>query len=147
MGFQAQGPAVQFAERQLWIAPLGAHYHVGLDGLNLLLVLLTTFLTLLAVLSSWTSVSKHLKGYLIAMLLLETGMIGVFVSLDLLLFYVFWEATLIPMYLLIGVWGRRAAHLRGGQVLPLHHGRQRADDGGHPGPLLPERGRHGHSDL
>jgi NADH-quinone oxidoreductase subunit M len=105
MGFQAQGPAVQFAERQLWIAPLGAHYHVGLDGLNLLLVLLTTFLTLLAVLSSWTSVSKHLKGYLIAMLLLETGMIGVFVSLDLLLFYVFWEATLIPMYLLIGVWG------------------------------------------
>ncbi|MGQ9682510.1 MAG: NADH-quinone oxidoreductase subunit M [Anaerolineae bacterium] len=103
--FQAQGPALQFREQCTWIASLGAHYLVGVDGLNLLLILLTTFLTLLAVLSSWTAVSKNLKGYLIAMLLLETGMIGVFVSLDLFLFYVFWEATLIPMYLLIGVWG------------------------------------------
>lgn len=104
-GFQAAGGAVQFAQQFIWIPALGASYHVGIDGLNLLLVVLTTFLSLLAVLSSWTSVTKHLKGYLIAMLLLETGMIGVFVSLDLLLFYVFWEVTLIPMYMLIGVWG------------------------------------------
>jgi len=104
-GFQAQGEAVQFAEERLWIGVLGASYHVGVDGLSLLLVLLTTFLTALAILSSWSAVHKHLKGYLIAMLLLEAGVIGVFVSLDLLLFYVFWEATLIPMYLLIGVWG------------------------------------------
>ena len=104
-GFQARGEAVQFVEQRLWIPTLGAHYHVGVDGLNLLLILLTTFLTFLAVLSSWTSVTRHLKGYLIAMLLLETGMIGVFVSLDLLLFYVFWEVALIPMYMLIGVWG------------------------------------------
>ena len=103
--YQPQGPAVQFLEEHVWIAALGAGYRIGVDGLNLLLILLTTFLTLLAVLSSWTAVSKNLKGYLIAMLLLETGMIGVFASLDLLLFYVFWEATLIPMYLLIGVWG------------------------------------------
>jgi NADH-quinone oxidoreductase subunit M len=104
-GFQAGGEAVQFVEQCVWIPLLGASYHVGIDGLNLLLVLLTTFLTFLAVLSSWTSVTRHLKGYLIAMLLLEAGMLGVFVSLDLLLFYVFWEATLIPMYMLIGVWG------------------------------------------
>ncbi len=104
-GFQAQGAPVQFPEQWPWVPALGAYYHVGLDGLSLLLVLLTTFLTALATLSSWTAISKHLKGYLIAMLLLETGIIGVFVSLDLLLFYVFWEVTLIPMYLLIGVWG------------------------------------------
>lgn len=104
-GFQAGGEAIQFAQKKLWIPALGAYYHVGIDGLNLLLVVLTTLLTVLAVLSSWTAVSKHLKGYLIAMLLLETGMIGVFVSLDLLLFYVFWEVMLIPMYMLIGVWG------------------------------------------
>ena len=103
--FQTGGAAVQFAEERVWIPVLGASYSLGVDGLSLLLVLLTTFLTVLGVLSSWTAVSRHLKGYLIAMLLLETGMIGVFVSLDLLLFYVFWEATLIPMYLLIGVWG------------------------------------------
>ena len=104
-GFQPGGAAIQFAANLEWIAPLGAAYHVGIDGLSLLLVLLTTFLTMLSVLASWSAVSKHLKGYLIAMLLLEAGVIGVFVSLDLLLFYVFWEATLIPMYLLIGVWG------------------------------------------
>jgi len=104
-GFRPEGTAIQFAANLAWIAPLGAAYHVGIDGLSVLLVLLTTFLTMLSILASWTAVSKHLKGYLIAMLLLEAGVIGVFVSLDLLLFYVFWEATLIPMYLLIGVWG------------------------------------------
>ncbi len=104
-GFQAQGAAFQFSEQQAWIPALGASYHVGLDGLSLLLILLTTFLGVLAVLSSWAAVTRHLKGYLIAMLLLETGIVGVFSSLDLLLFYVFWEAMLIPMYLLIGVWG------------------------------------------
>ncbi|MCL6430993.1 MAG: NADH-quinone oxidoreductase subunit M [Anaerolineae bacterium] len=105
IGFRAQAGAIQFAEQWAWIPALGASYRVGVDGLNLLLILLTTFLTVLGVLSSWTAIGRHLKGYLIAMLLLEVGMIGVFVSLDLLLFYVFWEATLIPMYMLIGVWG------------------------------------------
>ncbi|HOG45014.1 MAG TPA: NADH-quinone oxidoreductase subunit M [Anaerolineae bacterium] len=103
--FQPGGAAVQFELRLAWIASLGASYHVGIDGVSLLLVLLTTFLTVLALLSSWGAVTKHLKGYLIAMLLLEASVVGVFVSLDVLLFYVFWEMTLIPMYLLIGVWG------------------------------------------
>lgn len=104
-GFRSGVAGYHFEERWAWIPALGASYHVGIDGLSLLLVLLTTFLVVLAILSSWSAVSKHLKGYLIGMLLLEAGIIGVFVSLDLLLFYVFWEVTLIPMYLLIGVWG------------------------------------------
>ena len=80
-------------------------YHVGVDGISLLLVLLTTFLMPLVLLSAWTSIESRWKEFVITMLLLETGMLGVFVALDLFLFYVFWEAMLIPMYLLIGIWG------------------------------------------
>src|SRR3989442_6843236 len=84
---------------------LGVSYHIGVDGISLLLVLLTAFLSPLALASAWHAVEERTKEFGIAMLILETGMIGVFVSLDLFLFYVFWEAMLIPMYLVIGVWG------------------------------------------
>jgi NADH-quinone oxidoreductase subunit M len=94
----------QFVEKSPWLG-FGISYHLGVDGISLWLVLLTTFLMPIALLSSWTSVEKRVKEYLIFMLLLETGIIGVFVSLNLFLFYVFWEAMLIPMYFLIGVWG------------------------------------------
>ena len=85
--------------------PTASRYHVGVDGLSLWLVLLTTFLTPLALLGSWTSIQTRVKEFNVFMLLLEAGMIGVFVALDLFLFYMFWEAMLIPMYFLIGIWG------------------------------------------
>ena len=104
-GFRLDVPGMQFEERVPWIGWLGAEYHVGVDGISLLLVLLTTFLTAIAILSSYTAVTESVKEYMICMLLLETGMLGVFVALDLVLFYVFWEGMLIPMYFLIGIWG------------------------------------------
>jgi NADH-quinone oxidoreductase subunit M len=94
----------QFVEKSGWLG-YGINYHLGIDGISLGLVLLTTFLMPIAVLSSWTYIQKRVKEYLIFMLLLEAGIIGVFVSLNMFLFYVFWEAMLIPMYFLIGVWG------------------------------------------
>ncbi len=102
--FDAAQGAMQFVERKAWIESLGIEYHLGIDGISLWLVLLTTFLTVICVLSSW-SIEKHVKEYMIFFLILETGMLGALVSLDLILFYVFWEAMLIPMYFLIGVWG------------------------------------------
>ena len=95
----------QFVEQKAWIPSLGVTYHLGVDGISVLLVLLTTFLMPLVILSSWTSIESRWKEFAVTMLLLEAGMIGVFVSLDLFLFYVFWEAMLIPMYLIIGIWG------------------------------------------
>ena len=95
----------QFEERAGWMPTLGVSYHIGVDGISLLLVLLTAFLSPLALASAWHAVEERTKEFGIAMLILETGMIGVFVSLDLFLFYVFWEAMLIPMYFVIGVWG------------------------------------------
>ncbi len=103
--FSSDTSAMQFSVKKVWIESLGISYHLGVDGISLFLILLTTFLTPLAILSSWTAITEKVKGYYISMLLLETGMIGVFVSLDLFLFYVFWEAMLLPMYFLIGVWG------------------------------------------
>jgi NADH-quinone oxidoreductase subunit M len=96
---------MQFVEGRSWVPEFNIQYLVGVDGLSLFLVLLTTLLTVLVLLFSWTGVEKRLKSYLFLMLLLEAGMIGVFVALDLVLFYVFWELTLIPMYFLIGSWG------------------------------------------
>src|SRR5438093_5981165 len=87
-----------------WIPALGIDYSMGIDGISLFLILLTTVLTPLAILASW-SITERVREYFIFMLLLETGMTGVFASLDLFLFYVFWEIMLIPMYFLIGVWG------------------------------------------
>jgi NADH-quinone oxidoreductase subunit M len=96
---------MQFVERRPWIPAWGISYHLGVDGLSLWLVVLTTFLTPLCLLGSWTSIEKRVREFVVFMLLLEAGMIGVFVALDLFLFYVFWEAMLIPMYFLIGIWG------------------------------------------
>ena len=95
----------QFVERHAWIPAFGISYFVGVDGISLLLLVLTGFLTPLALLSSWESVHKKTRAFCIFVLLLESAMIGVFVSLDLFLFYVFWDAMLIPMYFLIGIWG------------------------------------------
>ncbi len=95
----------QFVERHAWIPAFGISYFVGVDGISLLLVVLTAFLTPLALLSSWQSVHQKVKAFAIFILLLESAMIGVFVSLDLFLFYVFWDAMLVPMYFLIGIWG------------------------------------------
>ena len=103
--FNIANPGMQFEQVARWIPSLGITYHVGIDGISLFLVLLTTFLTPLAILSSWDSIQRRVKEYFVFMLLLETGMLGVFVALDLFLFYVFWEAMLVPMYFLIGVWG------------------------------------------
>ncbi len=95
----------QFEEIRSWMPTLGISYHLGVDGISLLLVLLTTFLMPLVLLSAWYAIESRWKEFAITMLLLETGMLGVFVALDLFLFYVFWEAMLIPMYLVIGIWG------------------------------------------
>ena len=96
---------MQFGEQRPWIPAWGISYHVGVDGLSLWLVILTTFLTPLCLLGSWSSIEKRVREFVVFMLLLEAGMIGVFVAQDLFLFYVFWEAMLIPMYFLIGIWG------------------------------------------
>ncbi len=95
----------QLTEKYMWISNLHISFNVGIDGISLLLVLLTTFLTPLTLLSSWKSINKNIKEFTFFMLLLEVGMLGVFVSLDLFLFYIFWEAMLIPMYFIIGIWG------------------------------------------
>src|SRR5437899_5731567 len=95
----------RFEENVSWIGSIGAHYHLGVDGISLWLVLLTTLLMPIAILSSWTAVRKWELSYYIFLLLLEAAMIGVFVSLDLILFYVFFEASLVPMFFLIGIWG------------------------------------------
>jgi NADH-quinone oxidoreductase subunit M len=97
--------AFRLEENVPWIASVGAHYHVGVDGISLWLVLLTTLLMPIAILSSWTAIAKRQLTYYVLMLLLESAMIGVFVSLDLLLFYLFFEASLVPMFFLIGIWG------------------------------------------
>ena len=88
-----------------WVTSLGIHYHLGIDGISLLLIMLTAVLMPLCILSSWNSITEGVKGYHISLLLLMSGMIGVFCALDLFLFYIFWEVMLIPMYFLIGVWG------------------------------------------
>ena len=98
-------PAWQFEEKRSWLPALGASYHLGADGISALLVLLTTIVTAIAVLSATRAVEKRAREFFAMIFALETGMIGTFLSLDLLLFYVFWEAMLIPMYVLIGVWG------------------------------------------
>ena len=105
LAFNGTIPSMQFVEKHLWIPSLDVSYHVGVDGISLLLVVLTTFLTPIALLASWESIEHKLKGYVALMLLLEVGTLGVFVALDMFLFYVFWEFMLIPMYFIIGIWG------------------------------------------
>lgn len=102
--FDARTYDMQFVEKLRWIPSFGINYHVGIDGISLFLILLTTFITPISILASWY-ITKSVKEYMIAMLVLETAMIGVFIALDLFLFFVFWELMLIPMFLLIGIWG------------------------------------------
>jgi NADH-quinone oxidoreductase subunit M len=103
--FDNAAEGMQFVEKVLWIPSLNVSYHLGIDGIALLLVVLTTFLTPIALLASWESVKERAAGFFALMLLLEFGTLGVFMSLDLVLFYVFWEFMLIPMYFIIGIWG------------------------------------------
>ena len=103
--FDPRSADFQMVERIAWIPAFGIDYYVGVDGISLLLVVLTGFLTPIALLSSWHSVDKKTKEFSFFILALESAMIGVFLSLDLFLFYVFWDAMLIPMYFLIGIWG------------------------------------------
>src|SRR5512145_2613431 len=95
----------QFVERLPWIPSIGAEYFLGVDGFSTLLILLTTMMGCIAVLSSWTAITERVKEYYIFLLVLQSGMIGAFVSLDFLLFFLFWEVMLVPMYFLIGIWG------------------------------------------
>ncbi len=103
--FDPMANGMQFEVNIPWVSSLGIHYHMGIDGISLLLLVMTTVLSVLAILSSWRNITTGVKGYFISMLLLETGMLGVFCALDLFMFYVFWEVMLVPMYFLIGVWG------------------------------------------
>ena len=103
--FDGTSAEYQMVERMPWIPAFGIDYYVGVDGISLLLIVLTGFLTPIALLSSWEGVEKKIKEFSVFVLVLEAAMIGVFVSLDLFLFYVFWDAMLIPMYFLIGIWG------------------------------------------
>ena len=102
--FKSDTSDFQFVQNVPWIKEFGISYHVGIDGISLFLFLLTSFLSLICILASW-NIKDRIKEYMIAMLILQTGMLGVFISLDLFLFYMFWELMLIPMYLIIGVWG------------------------------------------
>ena len=104
IGFDNSNPGFQMVEKAEWLGT-GISYHLGVDGISMLFVILSTFLMPFCVLASWHSVEKRLREYMIAFLLLEVFMVGVFVSLDIVLFYVFFEAGLIPMFIIIGVWG------------------------------------------
>jgi NADH-quinone oxidoreductase subunit M len=103
--FKNNTSIMQFEENKVWIREFGINYHLGVDGISLLLIFLTSFLTVICILASWNYITKRVKEYHIFFLLLETGMLGCFMSLDLILFYIFWEAMLVPMYFIIGVWG------------------------------------------
>src|SRR5512140_3114114 len=103
--FDRAAPGFQFVEKADWIPSIGVSYHFGVDGISALLILLTTLLGAIAILSSWTAIQDRVRPYYVFLLLLQTGMIGTFCSLDMFLFYVFWEVMLVPMYFLIGIWG------------------------------------------
>ena len=103
--YDSANPDWQFVERVPWIPSIGAEYFLGVDGFSSLLVLLTTLMGMIAILSSWTAITERVKEYYIFLLVLQTGMIGAFITLDFLLFFLFWEVMLVPMYFLIGIWG------------------------------------------
>src|SRR4051812_2015395 len=102
------GTGFRFEQNVPWIGAIGTRYHIGVDGISLWLVILTTLLVPISILSSWRAVEKRVLSYYVFLLVLEAAMIGVFVSLDLLLFYLFFEASLVPMFFLIGIWGGKA---------------------------------------
>src|SRR4029453_1643740 len=99
------GAQFQFVEAADWIPIFGIQYKLGVDGLSAALVVLTTTLTWICILASWTPIQVRIKEFMISFLVLEVGMVGVFLALDLFLFYIFWEIVLVPMYLIIGIWG------------------------------------------
>jgi NADH-quinone oxidoreductase subunit M len=103
--YAPHGPSWQLVERAPWIPSIGADYFLGVDGLSVLLILLTTLMGSIAVLSSWSAITERVKEYYVCLLLLQTGMLGAFMALDFLLFFLFWEVMLVPMYFLIGIWG------------------------------------------
>ena len=103
--FDRDAAGFQFVEKHEWIPSIGVHYFFGVDGISVLLILLTTLLGFIAILSSWTAITERVRQYYVFLLLLQTGMIGVFCALDMFLFYLFWEVMLVPMYFLIGIWG------------------------------------------
>src|SRR5262249_31771004 len=104
-GFDSAQAGFQFVIDRRWIESLGVRFKIGIDGISLWLVILTTFLTPIVLLSAWASIHKKVKEFVILFLILETGMLGAFVALDVFLFYIAWEVMLIPMYFIIGVWG------------------------------------------
>ncbi len=104
-GFDGGDGGFQFLDEARWIPQYGIAYSVGVDGISLFLVILTTFMVPVTLLAAWRDITSHVRAFLAAMLALETGMLGAFVSLNVFLFYIFWEAMLVPMYLIIGVWG------------------------------------------
>src|SRR5688572_27922075 len=103
--YDAQDASYQFVERLPWIPSVGAQYFLGVDGFSALMVMLATLFGFIAILSSWTAITERVKEYYIFLLVLQTGMVGAFVSLDFLLFFLFWEVMLVLMYFLIGIWG------------------------------------------
>src|SRR5688572_5708188 len=103
--YDPAGPEYQLIERVPWIETFGIEYHLGVDGVSVLLTLLTIMLLPLAVLGSWRYIDRHVKEFHLMLLVLTTGMLGVFFALDLFVFYVFWEVMLVPMYFVIGIWG------------------------------------------
>ena len=105
INFETANAGMQFVTKIPWIESLGVSYHVGVDGISLFLVLLTTFIMPITVLSAWRAIDKGMREFLMLVLLIESALIGTFVALDMILFFVFWEAVLIPMYFIIGIWG------------------------------------------
>ena len=105
MNFNPATAAMQFAESAEWVKAWNIYYKLGVDGISVLFVALTALLTVISIMVSWTAIQDRVREFMIAMLILEAAMVGVFVAMDLFLFYIFWEAMLIPMYLLIGIWG------------------------------------------
>lgn len=103
--FDPLAPGYQFMERIQWLKDLNIYYQVGIDGVSLFLVLLSTFLIPICIISCWTAIQKRVREFMLAFLVLETFMVGMFCALDLVLFYVFFEGVLIPMFLIIGIWG------------------------------------------
>lgn len=105
MGFDVNTPGMQFIDEIVWMPALGINYNLGIDGLSLLLIVLSIFTNLIVILATWDSIHKRVSQYMAAFLIMQGLLVGVFAALDAIVFYIFWEATLIPMYLIIGVWG------------------------------------------
>ena len=105
LNFDSQAIGYQFEERAEWLRGSGISYHLGVDGISMPFILLSTFLSPLAILASWKAITHRVREYMIAFLVLETMMVGMFASLDMLMFYLFFEGVLIPMFIIIGVWG------------------------------------------